>query len=123
MRTAFQLSLLSCLLWLPLRSAAQESSLPAEAALVGNVYGVVIDAITLAPISQAEIFLLRLPLAQGSVQELIRTPLGNRTLSQLRTADKRGLTDKHGEFLINFVPTPFPGQFYLIVISSAGSPP
>ena len=50
----------------------------------------------------------------------LKTPLGNQTWSQLRTADKRGLTDKHGKFLINFVPTPFPGQFYLIVISSPG---
>jgi hypothetical protein len=88
--------------------------------MVGNVYGIVMDATTLTPISQAEIFLLRQPLAQGSVQELMRTPPADQTLSQLQTAERRGLTDPQGEFLINSVPTPFPGQFYLIVIRSPG---
>jgi len=37
-----------------------------------------------------------------------------------RGADKRGLTGPQGEFLINFVPAPFPYRDYLILVRADG---
>ena len=88
--------------------------------LVGNVYGRETDALTSFPIEGAEIALFDQPLAKFTAGTTVRTDRGNFTLPDLQSAVRRGTTTARGEFLINFVPTPFPFKPYTVIVRAKG---
>ena len=112
---------LGCLAGLSPRAVAGESPAAAADRLVGNVYGRVRDAESGLPITGAEIGLFGLTEGESSVlpgpasRERLAMPDPDR-------AERRGVTDARGDFLINFVPTPFPYRDYLILVRAAGYP-
>jgi uncharacterized repeat protein (TIGR01451 family) len=101
---------------MPLHSQTEEYSSIQDDKLVGNVYGSVADAHTNERIKGAEVFLLE---QQGSTGDTIRTNKGDFILPDLQSAVRRGITNERGEFLINFVPTPFPSKIYTIIIRTS----
>jgi hypothetical protein len=107
----------------PVFSQTERSSSPSADQLVGNVYGTVIDATTSKPIPNADVFLLDPFTRRGPTDQVIRTDKGTITLPPLQTAVRSGVTNQQGEFLINFVPTPFPFKLYTIVIRASGYNP
>ena len=94
-------------------------SIPDEK-LVGNVYGTVTDASSSRPISGAEIFLLLQPIEKSESGRTIGSNREDFALPDFRSAVRSGRTNERGEFLINFVPTPFPYELYTILIKASG---
>jgi len=104
----------------PLFSQIPTSSTALDQRLVGNVYGVVRDAATSSPIAGAKIFLFDPSLLNTEKSRIVQSNGGLFFLPDARSATRRGMTDARGEFLINFVPTPYPFKLYTIVVESPG---
>lgn len=106
--------------WTQASTGDAERALISPDQLVGNVGGTVKDAETLAPIRGADVFLLEQPVQKGGSGDTIHTDRGDIVSPDVRRAAMRGSTNEAGEFLVNFVPTPFPSKAYTIVITASG---
>jgi hypothetical protein len=82
--------------------------------LVGNVYGTVVDKITLKPINRAKIYLFDEKM-QNMLNQISSTGIISQPLDT-SLAVRSGMTNKDGSFLINFVPVPFPFRYYSITV-------
>ena len=87
---------------------------------MGNVYGRVTDAESGQPIAGAEIGLFGIPFGESFPRSPLPAGPGPLALPDTSAADRRGVTDAQGDFLINHVPTPFPYRDYLILVRAAG---
>jgi hypothetical protein len=77
---------------------------------VGNVVGSVVDARTREGIPNATIILIGQP--WQSLTSIWTTDLRN---SLIASSSRRANTDDRGQFLINYVPTPYPFKAYTVV--------
>ena len=91
--------------------------LVADADLVGNVYGTVVDSATQEPLAGAVVALFETPLqpAAAGDAEAFHSDRGWFIRPPVNTVRLQTITDAEGNFLINNVSTPYPAKAYTIV--------
>jgi hypothetical protein len=111
-------------LWITpgLALAAPEMSI-VEQNMVGNVYGRIADVRSGQPIGGAAVALFPLPMPTNTRGTWVSCASGVAFVPESSQAVRRGMTDKEGDFLINAVPTPYPGKDYLILVQAEGYAP
>jgi hypothetical protein len=122
-RSLVKVALLSLATLGSLLTAATQTPAPLsipDENMVGNVFGTVADAASSQPVVGAEILLFDPSAAKDETSRVIPGNRGDFRLSASRLALRKGTTNDRGQFLINFVPTPFPFKTWTIVVRAAG---